>query len=132
MPYFTNRATILGGKSIAAFADSGMEKEAKDFIEWLAEAEHHDAYTGGVPYLTPRLGAEVDYGAFSAEYNVFLSEIAATNAMYVQDWLDEVMIPGMYPIINQFVEDAASGTAGTALQLLTQLEADLKAAAPTE
>jgi hypothetical protein len=37
----------------------------------------------------------------------------------------------MYPIINQFVEDAASGTEGTALELLTQLEADLKAAAPT-
>jgi alpha-1,4-digalacturonate transport system substrate-binding protein len=132
MPQGANRATILGGKSLAAFDGSGMEEEAKAFIEWMAEGEQHDAYTGGVPYLTPRLGATVDYGDFADQYAVFLDEIAATDAEYVQDWLAEVMIPGMYPIINQFVEDAASGTAGTALELLTQLEIDLKAAAPTE
>lgn len=131
MPQFANRATILGGKSLAAFEDSGAEKQAKAFIEWMAEGENHDAYTGGVPYLTPRLGASVNYGDFADQYAVFLDEIANTDAIYVQDWLDEVMIPGMYPIINQFVEDAASGTEGTALELLTQLEADLKAAAPT-
>ncbi len=131
MPKFENRATILGGKSLAAFEDSGAERQAKAFIEWMAEGEHHDAYTGGVPYLTPRLGASVNYGDFADQYAVFLDEIANTDAIYVQDWLDEVMIPGMYPIINQFVEDAASGTAGTALELLTELEADLKAAAPT-
>ncbi len=126
MPEGANRATILGGKSLAAFKDSGLEKEAEDFIAWMAEGEQHDAYTGGVPYLTPRLGATVDYGDFSDEYNVFLDEIAATDSKYVQDWLAQVMIPGMYPIINQFAEDAASGTAGTALELLTQLEKDLK------
>jgi alpha-1,4-digalacturonate transport system substrate-binding protein len=128
MPKMANRATILGGKSLAAFDGSGLEDEAKDFIAWMAEAEQHDQYTGGVPYLTPRLGAEVDYGDFTAEYNVFLDEIAATDAKYVQDWLNQVMIPGMYPIINQFVADAAAGDQGTALELLTQLETDLKAA----
>jgi len=132
MPQMSNRATILGGKSLAAFKDSGLEDEALDFIAWMAEAEQHDYYSGTVPYLTPRLGATVDYGAFTTEYNVFLDEIAATDNVYVQDWLAEVMIPGMYPIINQFVEDAAAGDKGTALELLTQLEADLKSAAPTE
>lgn len=132
MPKMSNRATILGGKSLAAFNGSGLEDEAKDFIAWMAEAEQHDYYTGTVPYLTPRLGATVDYGDFTAEYNVFLDEIAATDNVYVQDWLTQVMIPGMYPIINQFVEDAAAGDQGTALELLTQLEEDLKDAAPTE
>jgi alpha-1,4-digalacturonate transport system substrate-binding protein len=132
MPQGANRATILGGKSLAAFDGTGVEKEAKAFIEWMANAEQHDAYTGGVPYLTPRLGAEVDYGDFTTEYNVFLSEIEATDSAFVQDWLSQVMIPGMYPIINQFVEDAASGAEGTATELLTQLEKDLKDAAPTE
>ena len=130
MPQMANRATILGGKSLAAFKNSGVEAEAKAFIAWMAEGDQHDAYTGGVPYLTPRLGAVVDYGDFAAEYAVFLDEIAATDEMYVQDWLAEVMIPGMYPIINQFVEDAASGTAGTAAELLAQLEQDLKEVAP--
>ena len=131
MPQGANRATILGGKSLAAFSDSGLEKQAKDFIAWMAEPAQHDAYTGGVPYLTPRLGATVDYGDFTAEYNVFLNEIAATDGAYVQDWLSQVMIPGMYPLINAFTEDMALGT-DTAINLLTALEADLKAAAPTE
>lgn len=131
MPYFTNRATILGGKSLAAFDGSGLEKEAKDFIAWMAEGAHHDAYTGGVPYLTPRLGATVNYGDFADQYAVFLDEIAATDQIYVADWLNQVMIPGMYPLINQFVEDAANPNHGTALALLTQLDTDLKVAAPT-
>lgn len=128
MPKFTNRATILGGKSLAAFAGSGAEQRAKDFIAWMAEAAHHDAYTGGVPYLTPRLGATVDYGQFSDQYAVFLDEIAATDQIYVQDWLKQVMIPGMYPIINDFVEQVAAGQ-DTALNLLTQLQSDLEDAA---
>lgn len=132
MPQGTNRATILGGKSLAAFKNSGASTEAKAFIAWMSEAANHDAFTGGVPYLTPRLGSTVDYGTFAPQYAVFLSEIAATNQMYVQDWLDQVMIPGMYPIINQFVEDAANpARTKTALQLLTDLETALKAAAPT-
>lgn len=131
MPQGTNRATILGGKSLAAFQGSGTEKRAQDFIEWMAEGEQHDAYTGGVPYLTPRLGAEVDYGNFDTQYAVFLDEIAATDAKYVQDWLDQVMIPGMYPIINQLVEDAANpNNTKTALELLTDLEEELKNVAP--
>ena len=126
MPKGANRATILGGKSLAAFTGSGQEDEATAFLAWMAAAEQHDAYTSGVPYLTPRLGATVDYGDFTTEYAVFLDEIAATDSKYVQDWLTQVMIPGMYPIINQFAEDAASGTEGTATELLTQLEEDLK------
>jgi len=132
MPKGTNRGTILGGKSLAAFANSGMEEEAEAFIAWMAEGTQHDAYTGGVPYLTPRLGATVAYGDFADEYAVFLDEIANTDEMYVQDWLAQVMIPGMYPIINKFAEDCADPTNTlTALQLLTQLETDLKAAAAT-
>jgi len=132
MPQGLNRATILGGKSLAAFDGSGLEKEAKEFIEWMAEGTQHDLYTGGVPYLTPRLGATVSYGDFADEYAVFLDEIANTDAMYVQDWLAQVMIPGMYPIINDFAADIADpNNTMTALQLLTQLETDLKAVAPT-
>ena len=131
MPQDENRATILGGKSLAAFANSGKEQEAKDFIAWMSAPTQHDAYTSGVPYLTPRLGATVNYGEFTAEYDVFLNEIAATDSAYVQDWLTQVMIPGMYPIINEFVENVALRT-DTPTNLLTDLEAALKAAAPTQ
>ena len=94
----------------------------------MAEADQHDAYTGGVPYLTPRLGAEVDYGDFADEYAVFLDEIAATDAAYVQEWLKQVMIPGMYPIINDFVEQVALSN-DTAAEILQDLEDALIAAA---
>jgi len=132
MPQGANRATILGGKSLAAFDDSGSEKAAKAFIAWMSEGEQHDQYTGAVPYLTPRLGATVDYGEFADEYAVFLDEIAATDNSYVQDWLLEVMIPGMYPLINDFAEAVALNLDNkTALELLTELETALIAAAAT-
>ena len=127
MPKEANRATILGGKSMAAFAESGEEEEAKEFIAWLAKGENHDEYTGGVPYLTPRLGAEVDYGAFEDEYAVFLDEIAATDASYVQDWLTQVMVPGMYPMINEAIRKAAANEV-TPLEALSELETLLKEA----
>jgi alpha-1,4-digalacturonate transport system substrate-binding protein len=127
MPKGENRATILGGKSMAAFANSGAESEAKDFIKWLSKGVNHDQFTNGVPYLTPRLGAEVNYGPYAEQYNVFLDEIANTDNMYITDWLNQVMIPGMYPIINLLVENAANpNNTKTALELLTQLETDLK------
>ena len=127
MPKEVNRATILGGKSIAAFMDSNAPTEAKKFITWLAKGENHDKFTGGVPYLTPRLGAEVDYGKFADEYAVFLDEIAATDASFVQDWLTQVMIPGMYPMINEAIRKAAAKEA-TPLEALQELEAKLKEA----
>jgi alpha-1,4-digalacturonate transport system substrate-binding protein len=131
MPRGTNRATILGGKSMAAFKNSGAESEALDFITWLSKGVNHDQFTNGVPYLTPRLGAQVNYGPFAEQYNVFLDEIANTSNDHISDWLDQVMIPGMYPMINQLVEDAANPNIGkTALQLLTELETKLKNAAP--
>jgi alpha-1,4-digalacturonate transport system substrate-binding protein len=127
MPKGDNRATILGGKSMAALANSGAEKEAKAFITWLAKGVNHDQYTNGVPYLTPRLGAVVNYGPYAEQYNVFLDEIANTDNLYITDWLNQVMIPGMYPIINLLVETAANpSNTKTALELLTQLETDLK------
>lgn len=120
------RGTVLGGKSLAAFADSGYEQEAKDFIAWMAEADNHDAYTGGVPYLTPRLGATVDYGDYADEYAVFLDEIANTSDAAIQDWVTQVLIPGMYGIINPFAEEIALNPDDrTALQILTDLETAL-------
>lgn len=127
MPKDANRGTVLGGKSMAAFKASGAEKEAKDFIKWLSEGTNHDAFTGGVPYLTPRLGASVEYGVFADNYAVFLDEIAATDSSFVQDWLSQVMIPGMYPMINEAIRKAAAAEA-TPLEVLTELETKLKEA----
>jgi len=128
MPKGENRATILGGKSMAAFANSGAEKEAKAFIAWLSEDINHDHFTNFVPYLTPRLGAVVNYGKFDEQYSVFLNEIENTSNAHITDWLHQVMIPDMYPMINLLVRNAADpANTKTALQLLQELETALKA-----
>ncbi|MFP4077581.1 MAG: ABC transporter substrate-binding protein [Candidatus Izemoplasmataceae bacterium] len=109
MPQGTNRATILGGKHMTAFEDSGMEDEALDFIEWLSEPEQHDYFNEEVPFLSARRDADIDFGDIDTEYQVFQDEIAATDAKYTDDWLTQVMIEGMYPIINKAIEDIAKG-----------------------
>lgn len=109
MPQETNRATILGGKHMAAFEDSGMEDEALAFIEWLAEPAQHDYYNENVPFLSARRDADIDFGDIDDEYQVFQDEISATDEKYTTDWLTQVQIEGMYPIINQTIENIAKG-----------------------
>lgn len=103
------RSTILGGKGICAVTESGQEPEALQFIEYLAKAENHDKFTGGVPFLSPRLAADLDFGEFQDAYTVFQDEIANTPAASVADWQAQVDIAGMYPIINQGIEAAMGG-----------------------
>lgn len=117
------RSTILGGKGVAAVSGSKVEKEALDFIAYLSKAENHDKFTGGVPFLSPRLGAEIDFGPYQAAYEVFQDEISNTPVENVADWQSEVAISGMYPIINKAVEDAMSGT--DARKVLEALEKEL-------
>jgi alpha-1,4-digalacturonate transport system substrate-binding protein len=118
------RSTILGGKGICAVKESGAEDAALKFIEYLAKGENHDKFTGGVPFLSPRLAAEVDFGDFQMAYEVFQDEIANTPVANVADWQDQVAIAGMYPIINSAVEDAMGGKDVT--EVMTQLVEDLK------
>lgn len=126
MPQGVERSTVLGGKHKAAFVDSGADEASLSFIGWLAQGVNHDQFTNGVPYLTPRLGAEVNYGRFEEQYAVFLDEIANTSSENINDWLRQVRIPGMFPVINQFVETAANpANTKTALELLQELELSL-------
>lgn len=123
MPANATRSTILGGKGMVAFDGSGQEEWAKEFILWLSKGENHDRYTGGVPFLSPRLAAEVDFGGYQAAYEVFQDEISNTPVANVHDWAKQVAITGMYPIINKAVEDACGGQDVQAV--LDQLAQDL-------
>ncbi len=103
------RSTILGGKGLTAVSESGQEAEALQFIEFMAKGENHDKFTGGVPFLSPRLAASPDYGDYQAAYEVFQDEIANTPTENVKDWQAQVEISGMYPIINQAIEACMGG-----------------------
>jgi ABC-type glycerol-3-phosphate transport system substrate-binding protein len=103
------RSTIIGGKGICAVADSGMEDAALQFIAYMAKAENHDKYTGGVPFLSPRLAADLDFGVYQSVYEVFQDELANTPQENVLDWQDEITIVGIYPVINQGIEACMGG-----------------------
>jgi alpha-1,4-digalacturonate transport system substrate-binding protein len=103
------RSTIIGGKGVCAVTDSGQEDEASQFIAYLAKGENHDKYTGGVPFLSPRLAADLDFGAYQEVYEVFQDELANTPVENVLDWQAEITISGVYPIINQGIEAAMGG-----------------------
>ena len=117
------RSTIFGGKTVCALNESGQEEEALKFIEYLAKGENHDKFTSGVPFLSPRLAADIDFGEFQAAYEVFQDEITNTPITNVMDWQYQTNIAGMYPIINKAVEDAMKGDDVT--EVLKKLEADL-------
>lgn len=119
----STQSTILGGKGLCAVSESGQEAEALQFIEFMAKGENHDKFTGGVPFLSPRLAATPDYGVFQPAYEVFQAEIALTPAANVADWQSEVAISGMYPIINQAIEACMGGD--DPLETLQRLEKDL-------
>jgi alpha-1,4-digalacturonate transport system substrate-binding protein len=121
------RSTILGGKGVSAIMESGQEEEAKQFIAYLAKPEVHDKYTGGVPFLSPRLAADLDFGAFQNVYEVFQNEIASTPVENVLDWQKQVDIVGMYPVINAGIESAMGGA--DVKETLEKLAADLIALA---
>ena len=102
-------STVIGGKSMAAFDGSGQEEEALKFIEYLSRPEIHDMYTGGVPFLSPRIGAEIDYGEYQDAYEVFQFGIATVPAENVQDYQTQLRIVGMLAIMNSAVEEAMNG-----------------------
>lgn len=103
------RSTIIGGKGICAVSESGMEDEALKFISYLAKPENHDKFAGGVPFLSPRLAAKLDFGVYQSVYEVFQDELANTPASNVLDWQNEITIVGIYPVINQGIEACMGG-----------------------
>ncbi len=125
------RATVLGGKSMSALKDSGNEEEAKAFITWLAQAENHDEYNNYVPFLSARIGAEIDFGDLAHALNVFQDEINHTPVSFVSDWLLMTQVPGIYPMINLMTNQASAGEM-TALAILEALETTILAAMEDE
>ena len=115
------RATLLGGKSMSAMQGENVDM-ALDFITWLAEPANHDEFNNGVPFLSGRIGAEIDFGELEGPYQVFQDEINATPAEYAADWLQMTQVVGIYPIINDMVQDVADPNGLTPLEALEKVE----------
>lgn len=87
LPKEENRSSVPGGKYLAAFQNSGVEKEAAEFIEWISQAENNAQYCQENYYLSQVKGnekLEYDYG--SEFFNIFSQELAATGSQPGAEW----------------------------------------------
>ncbi|MGI5990311.1 MAG: ABC transporter substrate-binding protein [Lachnospiraceae bacterium] len=76
MPYEKYKATSLGGNVFFAFDGSGMEDEAKEFLEWFYEDENYTLYCETGNYLPGVKGTEVEYTVDGLD--IFNMEIEAS------------------------------------------------------
>lgn len=74
MPYEKEKATCLGGNWLYAFDGSGMEDQAKKFLEWFYQPENYSLYCKTGNYLPETKDVEVDYEIEGI--NIFNMEIA--------------------------------------------------------
>ena len=74
MPYEKEKATCLGGNWLYAFDVSGMEDQAKKFLEWFYQPENYSLYCQTGNYLPGTKDVEVDYEIEGI--NIFNMEIA--------------------------------------------------------
>lgn len=74
MLYEKEKATCLGGNWLYAFDGSGMEDQAKKFLEWFYQPENYSLYCQTGNYLPGTKDVEVDYEIEGI--NIFNMEIA--------------------------------------------------------
>ena len=87
MPKDKTRSSIAGGKYIAAFQNSGVEKEAAAFIEWLSQPEQNARYCQENSYLSPVKGNEsLEYEYGKEYFELFAKELEATETPASQEW----------------------------------------------
>ncbi len=87
LPKDKQRSTVPGGKWLAAFKGSGVEKEAAEFIEWISQPEQNAKYCEENYYLSQVKGNEslnYDYG--SDFFKTFSQELAATGTQPGAEW----------------------------------------------
>lgn len=83
MPYDKEKATSLGGNWLYAFDGTGVEDQAKMFLEWFYQPENYSLYCQTGNYLPGTKDVEVTYDIEGI--NIFNMEIAASIAQTQYD-----------------------------------------------
>ena len=87
MPKQKNRSSTPGGKQLAAFKGSGVEKEAVDFILFATSQEENAKYCVESLFLSPRLdNGKLDYPFGSEFFEIFSNELENTVDAASFDW----------------------------------------------
>ena len=87
LPKEVRRSSVPGGKYLAAFQNTGVEKEAAQFIEWISKAENNAKYCKENSYLSQVKGNEsLDYEYGKEFFDIFSKELAATDSQPGAEW----------------------------------------------
>ena len=87
LPKEAIRSSVPGGKYLAAFQNTGVEKEAAEFIEWISKAENNAQYCVENSYLSQVKGNEsLDYEYGKEFFTIFSQELAATGPQPGAEW----------------------------------------------
>mgnify|MGYP001774272875 FL=1 len=87
LPKEAIRSSVPGGKYLAAFQNTGVEKEAAEFIEWISKAENNAQYCVENSYLSQVKGNEsLDYEYGKEFFTIFSQELAATGSQPGAEW----------------------------------------------
>lgn len=87
LPKEMTRSSVPGGKYLAAFQNTGVEKEAAEFIEWLSKPENNAQYCQENSYLSQVKGNEsLDYEYGKEFFQIFSKELAATSPQPGAEW----------------------------------------------
>lgn len=88
MPYEAHRSSIPGGKYLAAFDGTGVEKEAALFIEWLSKPEVNAEYCQENYFISPVVGNEtLKYDQGAEYFEIFNNELAASTSAPGNEWM---------------------------------------------
>lgn len=128
MPIEKNRSSVPGGKQLAACANTGVEKEAVDFILWVTGQEANKQYCEESLFISPRLdNAQLNYAFGSEFFAIFADELANTVDDAAFDWgfpglaakIGTELTYGMYDVI------AGTRTAEDLVETIDALSAEL-------
>ncbi|WP_281883419.1 sugar ABC transporter substrate-binding protein [Paenibacillus sp. YYML68] len=117
MPKAKNRSSVPGGKFAMAFKDSGVEKEATDFINYLTTKEVNAKYTQEALFLSPRKdNAKLEYAFGKDMMELFSNELNNTVPAAAEDWSKQTIVPkfsnDLKKTISEIVADKVTAKEG--------------------
>ncbi|MGN7380604.1 extracellular solute-binding protein [Paenibacillus sp. SAFN-117] len=117
MPKQEIRSSVPGGKYLMAFQNSGVEKEAAEFIKFLTSKDINSKYNQESLFISPRKdSAKLDYEFGKEFFENFSEELAATTPKAANDWSRQ-------DVITKFTDDLKTNIIESLTGKLTPQEA---------
>ncbi|GAA4863662.1 sugar ABC transporter substrate-binding protein [Paenibacillus vulneris] len=110
MPKGKVRSSVPGGKFAMAFKNSGVEKEATDFINYISSKEVNSKFTQEALFLSPRKdSAKLDYAFGKDMMEVFSNELNNTVPAAAEDWSRQTVVPKFSNDLKTTISEIVAG-----------------------